>query len=224
MIAAFMDSTNLKADASRDDIRTLCQEAAELGMAAVCINPYRLALARECLAGSGVKLCTVIGFPLGAESAKVKVFSACEALKQGAAEIDMVINIGAVKDGDYSLIKHEIAAILELKQDYDFILKVIIETALLQNEEIIRLTELVSSSGADFIKTSTGFSTRGVSLEDIALIKAHKSEDLKIKASGGVRSVSFALQLLAAGVERIGSSNATALVKEYRQRGGLLKG
>ncbi|HHV16768.1 MAG TPA: deoxyribose-phosphate aldolase [Gelria sp.] len=171
-----------------------------------------------------MKLCTVIGFPLGAEDTATKVFAARQALDQGASELDMVINIGAVKDKDFDMVKDEVNSLLELKQDYDFLLKVIVETALLDTDELVILSQLVSESGADFIKTSTGFSTRGVSLEDIKIIKAHKSEDLKIKASGGVRSLDYALQLIDAGVDRIGSSNAATLVREYRQRGGLLKG
>jgi len=224
MIAAYLDSTNLKAEARQEDIRILCEEAAGCGMAAVCIQPWRLPSARDYLAGSRVKLCTVIGFPLGAEASATKVFSARQALIQGASELDMVINIGALKDKDYSLVKQEIKSLLSLKQEYDFGLKVIVETALLEKAELGIVTRLVSESGADFIKTSTGFSTRGVSLEDIRIIKAHKSEELKIKASGGVRELEFALQLINAGVDRIGSSHAAALVKEYRQRGGLLKG
>lgn len=224
MIAAWMDSTNLKPEAKKEDIRILCEEAVYYGMTAVCIHPCRLALAKEYLAGSKVKLCTVIGFPLGAEDGITKVFSAQQALRQGANELDMVINIGAVKDRDFTLIKREIKSLLELKQDYDFILKVIVETALLDRTELETLSQLASESGADFIKTSTGFSTRGVSLEDIDIIKSHKSESLKIKASGGVRNLDFALQLIDAGVDRIGSSNAASLVQEYRQRGGLLKG
>lgn len=224
MIAAFMDSTNLKADASQKDIRILCEEAVNYGMTAICIHPCRLAEARDYLRGSEVKLATVIGFPLGADSPATKVFAAREALVQGAAELDMVINLGAVEDGNLNAVSAEIKSLLELKQDYRFLLKVIVETALLQRDKLETLTELVSDSGADFIKTSTGFSTRGVSLEDITVINAHKSERLKIKASGGVRSLDFALQLINAGVDRIGSSNAAYLVQEYRQKGGLSKG
>jgi deoxyribose-phosphate aldolase len=224
MIAAWLDSTNLKPEAKGEDIRILCEEAVYYGMTAVCIHPCRLALGKQYLAGSRVKLCTVIGFPLGAEDSATKVFSARQALGQGVSELDMVINIGAVKDRNFVLVKQEIESLLELKQDYDFLLKIIVETALLDRAELEMLGQLVSESGADFIKTSTGFSTRGVSLEDIKVIKAHKSESLKIKASGGVRSLDFALQLIDAGVDRIGSSNAATLVQEYRQRGGLLKG
>jgi len=224
MIAACLDSTNLKAEAIQEDIRILCEEAVCYGMTAVCIHPWRLARARDYLAGSRVKLCTVIGFPLGAEGGATKLFSARQALVQGASELDMVINIGALKDRDYNLVKQEIKSLLSLKQEYDFLLKVIVETALLKKTELETVTRLVSESGADFIKTSTGFSARGVSLEDIRIIGAHKSKELKIKASGGVRELEFALQLIEAGVDRIGSSHAAALVKEYRQGGGLLKG
>jgi deoxyribose-phosphate aldolase len=224
MIAAYMDSTNLKAEATQEDIRILSEEAVCYGMTAICIHPFRLSEAQGYLQGSKVKLCTVIGFPLGAETSATKVFAARQALNAGAAELDMVINLGAVKDRDYNLVKQEIRSLLSLKQDYDYVLKVIVETALLDKTELEIMTQLVAESEADFIKTSTGFSTRGVSLDDIYIIKANKSEKLKIKASGGIRDLNFALQLINAGVDRIGSSNAAALVREYRQGGGLLKG
>lgn len=220
MLAAYLDHTNLKPEATRQDIESLCEEAIKYGMAAVCINPGRLETAARFLVGSAVKLCTVIGFPLGADAPSTKLFAARNALEAGANELDMVINIGALKDGNYTLVKAEITDLLKLKPDYDFQLKVIVETALLTRDELVTMTGIVNGSGADFIKTSTGFSSRGVTLEDIHIIKQHKSDQLKIKASGGVRELVFALQLLEAGVDRIGTSSGGQLVEEYRKRGG----
>lgn len=218
MIAKFLDSTNLKPDATANDIKDLCIEAVKYDMAAVCIPPGRLELARQYIQGSEVKLCTVIGFPLGFDTTAAKVFSARQALQQGADELDMVINLGAVKDSNFNQVEHEIKSLLNLKESYQFILKVIVETALLQKEELITLTKLVDASGADFIKTSTGFSTRGVSLEDINIIKTVKSDRLKIKASGGIRTLEFARDLIKAGADRLGSSNAAKIAEEYRSK------
>ncbi|HNX29226.1 MAG TPA: deoxyribose-phosphate aldolase [Syntrophomonadaceae bacterium] len=223
MIAAYMDSTNLKADATWDDIIKLCNEAAELKMAAVCINPYRLELAVEVLKDTQVNKCTVIGFPLGADRPAAKYLTARESLLSGADELDMVINVGALKDGGYSYIGNEIKALNQLKDEFEFLLKIIVETALLSEKELVTITKIVSDSQADFIKTSTGFSARGASLNDINLIKRHKSEKLKIKASGGIRTLEAALAFIEAGVHRIGSSNAGVIVEEYRMRGGLLR-
>jgi deoxyribose-phosphate aldolase len=170
MIAKYLDSTNLKPETTKSQIKDLCQEATELGMAAVCVNPVNVKSAKEYLVGSGVRLCTVIGFPLGADLVATKVFAAREALNQGADEIDMVINIGRLKEGDYEYIQQEINSLLKLKQDFGFILKVIVETALLTRNELADITRLVSDLGADYIKTSTGFSHRGVSREDISII------------------------------------------------------
>ncbi|MEQ8174965.1 MAG: deoxyribose-phosphate aldolase [Syntrophomonadaceae bacterium] len=218
MLASYMDSTNLKAEATAEDIRKLCEEAATLHMAAVCVNPYRVAQASGLLKGTGVNVCTVIGFPLGALPPAGKRQEACLALKQGAQELDMVINIGALKDGNYGLIKEEIEQLAGLKQEFPFQLKVIVETALLAHEELVNMVSIVSSSAAQYIKTSTGMAARGASLEDLEVIKQYRRPGLKIKASGGVRELDWALRLIAAGTDRIGSSNAGALVKEYLSR------
>jgi deoxyribose-phosphate aldolase len=220
-IASFLDSTNLRPEARESDIETLCREAVKYKMAAVCVNPCRLLLAGRLLAGSEVKLCTVIGFPLGADGLESKVCSAARALEYGADELDMVINIGAVKDEDYDLVIREVEAVLALKKQQDFILKVIVETALLTGTELAMLTIYLSQTGADYIKTSTGFASRGVSLEDIEIINGHKEEGLKIKASGGIKDLDFALELLQAGVTRVGTSQARNLIEEYRRRGDL---
>ena len=161
-IASYLDSTNLRQYASESDIRHLCMEAARYKMAAVCVNPARLSLAEKLLSGSEVKLCTVIGFPLGADGLSGKIYSAAKALDDGADELDMVINIGAVKDQDLMTVGREIDGLLALKKEQDFIAKIIVETALLTVNELIMLIRLINDSGADFIKTSTGFSTRGV--------------------------------------------------------------
>ncbi len=218
-IASFLDSTNLKPEAREIDIQVLCREAVNYKMAAVCIHPYRLACARILLTDSQVKLCTVIGFPLGADRPDSKIYAAAKALEDGADELDMVINIGAVKDGQYDKVMQEIEAVLALKMQKKFALKVIVETALLTSHELATITEYISSTAADYIKTSTGFSSRGVSLEDIEVIKNHKSESLKIKAAGGIRDLDFALELLFAGVARLGTSSARQLIEEYSGRG-----
>ena len=219
-IASFLDSTNLKPEAREIDIQVLCMEAVKYKMAAVCIQPCRLSLARKLLADCGVKLCTVIGFPLGADRPDSKMYAAAKALEDGADELDMVINIGAVKDGVYDKVIEEIEAVLALKKQQNFTLKVIVETALLTWPELGIITEYVSQTGADYIKTSTGFSSRGVSLEDIKVIKGHKSEALKIKASGGIRDLEFALKLIQAGAARLGTSSARQLIEEYSIRVG----
>jgi deoxyribose-phosphate aldolase len=218
-IASFLDSTNLKPEAREVDIKALCREAVKYKMAAVCIHPCRLACARRALTDSRMKLCTVIGFPLGADHPASKVYAAAKALEDGADELDMVINIGALKDGDYDRVMQEIEAVSALKMQQQFTLKVIVETAYLTDMELATITEYISRSSADYIKTSTGFASRGVSLEDIAIINSHKSESLLIKASGGIRDLNFALALLQTGVSRLGTSSARQLIEDYRGRG-----
>jgi deoxyribose-phosphate aldolase len=221
MLAKYLDSTNLQAAARASDIELLCQEARQYQMAAVCVNPFRLELACHLLSGTPVKACTVIAFPLGADHWTSKVDSARRALQMGAAELDMVMNIGAFKDKDFHLVEREIKELLRLREEYVFLLKVIVETALLSKGELQDISVLLGNSEADFIKTSTGFSSRGVALEDVEIIReSRQRKDLKIKASGGIKSLGFALELLKAGVDRIGSSSAGALLEEYRQRGG----
>ncbi|HZJ85463.1 MAG TPA: deoxyribose-phosphate aldolase [Syntrophomonadaceae bacterium] len=212
-IASYLDSTNLKSDSSSQDITKLCKEAKLYNMAAVCLLPYRVQLATSLLLDSSVKVCTVIGFPLGADRTEVKLCAAKQALVDGARELDLVINIGAIKDGDYNLVEDELDLILQLKSEHDFILKVIVETAVLTEEELIYLTKLVSHLECDYIKTSTGFARRGVNIEDIETINQYKSKELKIKASGGIRSPDFAWQLIDLGVNRIGTSNAIAILR-----------
>ncbi len=217
-ICACIDSTDLRADATLKDIDFLCSKALELGVCAVCIMPYRVKLARQFLNGNKVLLCSVIGFPLGAQEIAVKCFEAEIALQNGANELDFVLNIGALKDGSWEYIVQEIERVLELKSKYEFTLKIIVETALLNEEELIKVISIVSESGADYLKTSTGMSSRGVSREDIVIINKYKSRGLKIKASGGIKTAAFAQELLDLGVDRIGTSNAIALIEEFKAK------
>jgi len=219
-LASYLDSTNLRPEATQKDIALLCTEAARHHMAAVCIHPYRLPIAAGMLQGCNVHLCTVIGFPLGATLPAVKRYEVQQALEAGANEIDMVVNLGALKDHNYPLIHRELQDVLALKQEHSFLLKLIVETALLSQAELIYLTQMLSETDADYIKTSTGFSTRGASIEDIQTIQAYKSERLKIKASGGIRSLDAALQFIAAGADRLGTSSAVKLLEDFKVRGG----
>lgn len=214
MLANLLDSTNLKADAPAREMEMLCQEAVAYGMAAVCIHPYRVELAARLLSGTPVQVCTVVGFPLGANLPATKLYEARCALSQGADELDMVINLAALKDRNYRLLEREVRNLAGLKIDHRLVLKVIVETAVLTPQELADLTCWVSDWGADYIKTSTGFGARGVSWADIETIKAHKSSQLKIKASGGIRTPDLALKLQAAGVDRIGTSQAGAILRE----------
>ncbi|NLU51142.1 MAG: deoxyribose-phosphate aldolase [Syntrophomonadaceae bacterium] len=213
-INRYIDSTLLRPEATAQEVRRLCEEAAEYRFAAVCINPARLGLARDILDGTGVKLCTVVGFPLGAELAAVKVEQARQALQAGAQELDMVMNLGLFKDGDHRGVREEIWKVAQLVHDRGGILKVIIETSLQSPDEIRTATLLVASGGADFVKTSTGFGARGVSAGDILAIKAVAPERLKIKASGGIRKLAQLLKLVELGADRIGTSSAGDIMRE----------
>lgn len=216
--ASFIDSTCLSPVATEQEIEALCVQALKYKQACVCVNPYRVPQCRDCLRGSEVKTATVIAFPSGAETVNTKLLLSQSALDLGAQELNVVVNQGAVKDNGYILVEREIEALVNLKARHSFILKIIIETASLNQQEIIRLTHIIGNAGADFIKTSTGYGARGVSLEDIQIIAAHKPGDLKIKASGGIRSLDFALQLIAAGADRIGTSSGEALCTEFELR------
>lgn len=214
-LASFIDSTNLKPEARGQEIEALCREAIEYKIAAVCVHPYRLPWAYRCLYGSPVNIGTVIGFPLGADGQASKLYQAAQALQCGANELDMVINIGAVKDQDDLAVRKEIESVVALKQQNDFVLKLIVETALLTQLELANITELINQTGADFIKTSTGFSSRGASLEDLTIINQHKRPSLKVKASGGIRDLDVALSLIKAGADRLGTSSAAQIIQAY---------
>lgn len=203
--AEYIDYTNLKANATTDDIKKICYDAIKYHFASVCVNPCYVSLAKELLDGTPVNVCTVVGFPLGANTIRTKEMEALIAVEDGADEIDMVINIGAIKNGDYEYVRNEIEDIMAAIDGK--ILKVIIETCYLTNEEIGKMTEICNDTFVNFIKTSTGYGTRGVNLEDIDIINNHKNDILEIKASGGIRSIDMVESLIQNGVTRIGVSN-----------------
>lgn len=206
-----IDHTLLKAESSQDQIKQLCQEAKAHDFFSVCVQPTWISLCKEELAGSGVKIATVIGFPLGANTTETKVFEAKDAIEKGADEIDMVINIGALKSGQDQLVEDEIRAIKEAIGDH--ILKVIIETCLLTEDEKIRACQLTLKAGGDYVKTSTGFSTGGAKLEDVKLMKDQVKDQAKVKASGGIRDFATAQKMVEAGADRLGVSAGIAIVE-----------
>ena len=208
----YIDSTNLKMDATIIDIEKLCNDAIEYLFPTVCIHPYYVPFAKKMLENTNVDICTVIGFPLGMNAKEVKVYEAINAINEGAKEIDMVINIGALKDKDYDHIKDEIE---EIRDSIDGnILKVIIETSLLTEEEIIKMTQICNETYVNFIKTSTGFGKTGASIEDIKIINKHKNEVLEIKASGGIKTKEDVEKFLDLGVTRIGTSKGKEIMEE----------
>ncbi|UHA74949.1 deoxyribose-phosphate aldolase [Paenibacillus sp. 481] len=212
-MAAMIDHTLLKADASKEAIITLAQEAKEHRFASVCVNPANVKTAYEVLKDTPeVKVCTVIGFPLGASTPEVKAFETANAIENGATEIDTVINIGALKDKLDELVERDIRVVVEAAKG-KAIVKVIIEACLLTEEEKVRACELSVRAGADFVKTSTGFSTGGATVEDIALMRKTVGPDIGVKASGGVRSREDMLAMVAAGASRVGASSGVAIVK-----------
>ena len=209
-IGKYIDHTNLKMSATENDIAKLCHEAIEYGFETVCVNPYYVTLAKDLLKDTNIGVCTVVGFPLGMNTPKVKAYEAIEATENGADEIDMVINVGALKDKDYEYVKSEIE---EIRDSIDGkTLKVIIETSLLSKDEIIKMTEICNDTFVNFIKTNTGFGLRGVTLEDVELINKHKNEVLEIKASGGIKTYDQMNKLIEAGATRIGTSNSVEIV------------
>lgn len=210
-VARMIDHTLLKADATKDQIEKICAEAKEYNFASVCVNPTWVKLSSELLKGTEVKVCTVIGFPLGASTPETKAFETENAIENGAEEVDMVINIGALKGGDNELVERDIRAVCEAAKG-KALTKVIIETCLLTDEEKVRACELSVKAGADFVKTSTGFSTGGATAEDISLMRKTVGPDIGVKASGGVRSAEDAQKMIEAGATRIGASSGAAIV------------
>lgn len=210
-INQYIDHTLLKATATKDAIIKLCNEAKEYEFFSVCVNSYYVTLAKEQLKNSSVKICSVIGFPLGAMSTSAKVKEAEQALKDGADEIDMVLNIGLLKSKDFDAVWEDIEAVKAIMPNN--VLKVILETCYLEELEIIKASELAIQSGADFIKTSTGFGTRGATINDVILMKsAAKNSNIKIKASGGIRDYKTAMEFINLGVERLGVSSGIAIM------------
>ena len=204
-LAKYIDHTLLKPDVLEKDIIKLCKEALDYNFASVCINPCNVVIAYDLLKKSKIKVCTVIGFPLGANITAVKIYETETSIKNGAQEIDMVINIGKFKEKNYDFVEKEISEIVRVSKGRALV-KVIIETCLLTETEIIKACEIVKASGADFIKTSTGFSTAGAKVSDIALMKSVLGESIGIKASGGIRDYETAIAMINAGATRIGAS------------------
>lgn len=205
----YIDHTLLKADSTKEQIIKLCAEAKEYDFASVCVNPCWIATAKKELEGSDVKVCVVIGFPLGMMTTEAKVFEARDAVEKGAEEVDMVINIGMLKDGEDSYVENEIRQIKQAVGNH--ILKVIIETCLLNDDEKVRACIAAKNAGADFVKTSTGFSTGGATPEDVALMRKTVGETMGVKAAGGVRTPEDFDRMIAAGATRIGTSSGIKL-------------
>lgn len=216
-INKYIDHTLLKAFDTTQEIEKLCNEAKEYNFKSVCVNPAYVSKAKELLAGSDVLVCTVIGFPLGANTIEVKSFEAANAITNGADEIDMVINIGKAKEHDYEYIEKEIAAVV--KASFKKTVKVIIETCYLTDEEKKEVCKAATLAKANFVKTSTGFGTGGANAHDVKLMRESVSSDMKVKASGGVRSLSDALVMIEAGAERIGASSGVQIMKELQEKG-----
>lgn len=212
--ASLIDHTLLKPDASETDIRNLCDEAAKFGFASVCVNPTWVRRAADLLKGSGVPVCTVIGFPLGATFPDVKAYEARRAIFDGARELDMVINIGALRSGDVCAVEDDIRAVVSVAHQHGIICKVIIETALLSDEEKIRACIAAKNARADFVKTSTGFAKGGATAADIALMRRTVGKELGVKASGGVKGIDDARQMVEAGATRIGASVGVKIALE----------
>lgn len=209
-INKYIDHTNLKANATKEDIRKLCDEAIKYHFASVCVNPCYVELAKDLLKDSNVEITTVIGFPLGANNLRVKEYETIVAIESGADEIDMVINIGALKDKDYDYVKEEIETIRDIIEGR--VLKVIIETCYLTEDEIKKMTEICNETFVNFIKTSTGFGSRGATLEDLEIINRYRNEVLEIKASGGIRNLKTAEAMVEAGATRLGTSSSVEIM------------
>lgn len=209
--AKYFDHTILKTEATEAQVAKLCEEALANDFASVCVNQYYTKLVAEKLKGSDVKVCTVVGFPLGMSDVRVKAFETKTAIEDGAEEIDMVINVGALKDKKYDYVLNEIR-ILKETCGKEIVLKVIIETCLLTDEEKIKACELAKEAGADFVKTSTGFSTGGAKAEDVALMRKTVGEDMGVKASGGIHTAKEAQAMIDAGANRLGTSATLAII------------
>jgi deoxyribose-phosphate aldolase len=211
-LARYIDHTLLKPEATADQIDTLCDEAMQYNFASVCINPTWVRRAATKLRGSGVVTCTVIGFPLGANTTAIKAMEARRALREGAREVDMVLNVGALKSGDFELVKEDIAQVAEAAHEVGGLCKVILETSLLTDEEKVLASSIAKDAKADFVKTSTGFGSGGATVYDVALMRETVGPDMGVKASGGVRTVEDVEDMIAAGASRIGASAGVQIV------------
>jgi deoxyribose-phosphate aldolase len=212
-LAEMIDHTLLKPDATPENIAKVCSEARQFGFGAVCVNPVYVRLCADLLRGSPVKVCTVVGFPLGATPTEVKVFEAQTALHQGASEIEMVINIGALKAKNYELVARDIRAVVLVCHSTRALVKTIIESSLLEDEEKVAVCLLAKEAGADFVKTSTGFSIGGATVEDVALMRRVVGPEIGVKASGGIRTLADARSMIKAGANRIGASSGVKILQ-----------
>ena len=212
-IAALIDHTILKPEATRADVVKVCREARQYRFASVCVNSYWVPQVARELAGSGVKVCTVVGFPLGATTTDTKVAEATEALRNGAQEIDMVINVGALRSGEFDTVRYDIEQVVRAAHRGGAIVKVILETALLDDNQKTVASQLAKASGADFVKTSTGFSSAGATAHDVALMRAAVGPEMGVKASGGIRTLQDVKTMTAAGATRIGASASVKIVE-----------
>jgi deoxyribose-phosphate aldolase len=212
-LSHMIDHTLLKPDATQDEIARLCYEARKFGFASVCVNPTNVRLCAQLLKGSDVLICTVVGFPLGATSIESKVFEAQKAIRDGATEVDMVINVGALKSHDYQLVERDIASVAHVCHADDAILKVIIEAALLTDEEKVAACQIAKVAGADFVKTSTGFGPGGATAEDVTLMRHVVGPKMGVKAAGGIRTYADAQRMIAAGASRIGASASVKIIQ-----------
>ena len=210
-INKMIDHTLLRADATGEEIKTLCKEAKENHFMSVCVNPSYVSLSYDCLRGSDVKVCTVIGFPLGATTTKTKVFETRQAIENGATEVDMVVNVGAIKSGDWNLVKNDIEDVY-IASKGKALLKVIIETCLLSDEEKVKVCAICKAIGVGFVKTSTGFSTGGATAQDVALMRKVVGQEVGVKASGGIKDATVAKAMIEAGANRLGTSSGIAIV------------
>jgi deoxyribose-phosphate aldolase len=217
-VARMIDHTLLKADATQDQIAQLCYEARKYGFAAVCVNPTHVKLCSQLLQGTNVHVCTVVGFPLGATPPEVKVYEAQQSIDDGATEVDMVVNIGALKSKDYALVERDIASVARTCHTGSAILKVIIEAALLTDEEKVIACQLAKAAGSDYVKTSTGFGPGGATVHDVELMRRAVGPELGVKAAGGIKSYEDAQAMVAAGATRIGASAGVKIVQEASSR------
>jgi len=213
--AEMIDHTLIKPTATRNDVEKLCKEAEKYGFGCVCVNSVYVSLAKQLLRGTDIKVCSTVGFPFGAALPEVKAFEAEKAVEKGAREIDMVINIGALKSGDYETVKKDIEAVVNVKRSHrDLLIKVIIKTGYLTTQEKIVACRLAKEAGADFVKTSTGL-VGGATVEDVKLMRKTVGKDIGVKAAGGIRTFKEALAMIEAGANRIGTSTGVAIIEEF---------
>lgn len=213
-IAQYIDHTLLKPTATLPEIEQLCKEAIEYGFAAVCVPPLYVKKTKEFLSGTDIKLATVIGFPFGYSAIEAKVAEIVLAIVDGADELDLVVNISAIKNGDWEFIANEINTIMPIINSKEKVIKVIIESGMLTDDEIIKCCDIYGAAGVDYVKTSTGYAEKGASIHAVQLIRTHLADSIKIKASGGIKSYSFAKELINSGANRLGCSSSIKIVEE----------